>query len=170
MRAEHVQLIPPGKDELLRTIYVGGITAGSGGDEGIEKILNAAGRLKKWQRAMDADNKPCRFGFAEYEDSDSLSTAVDLLKGVEVPINKPRQKEDEINGDRDENETEGDEELKKTKLLVSVEILVPCSSPDHCPRSSSMTRPWIIFKDTKPINHTAIPFKHNCGWTRRGKR
>ena len=35
---------------------------------------------------MDADNKACRFGFAEYEDPESLATAVDVLRDVEVPV------------------------------------------------------------------------------------
>ena len=93
-RENVVALVPPTKDEIIRTIFVGGITEGAGGDEGIERILQSAGNLKKWMRAMDADNKPCRFGFAEYEDPDSLATAIDVLKNVEVPV-KPKSSKDE---------------------------------------------------------------------------
>ena len=58
-------------------------------------------------RAMDADNKPCRFGFAEYEDPDSLATAIDVLKNVEVPV-KSR-----FNKDND-----GEKIVEKSSLLV----------------------------------------------------
>ena len=126
VRDNMMQLIPPTKDEILRTIFVGGITEGAGGDEGIERILRCAGNLRRWTRAMDADNKACRFGFAEYEDPASLATAVDVLKDVEVPI-KPqlvnRTKKEETNGVKKEEGEDvkmEDEVLKveKSKLLV----------------------------------------------------
>jgi hypothetical protein len=81
-----MQLIPPTKEEVVRTIFVGGITEGAGGDEGVERILRCAGNLRRWTRATDSENKACRFGFAEYEDPESLATAVDVLRDVEVPI------------------------------------------------------------------------------------
>ena len=113
VRESMMQLVPPTKEEIYRTIYVGGITEGSGGDEGIERILYCAGSLRRWIRAMDADNKACRFGFAEYENPESLATAVEVLKDVEVPI-KPQA----VNSFKTE---EGVEEMKveKSKLLVS---------------------------------------------------
>lgn len=100
-RDSMMALVPPTKDEIVRTIYVGGITEGVGGDDGMERLLQSVGNLKKWIRAMDAENKPCRFGFAEYEDPDSLATAIDVLKNVEVPI-KPQsvKKDGEENSDR----------------------------------------------------------------------
>ncbi|KAL2059535.1 hypothetical protein ABVK25_000828 [Lepraria finkii] len=65
VRESMMQLVPPTKEEIVRTIYGGGITEGSGGDEGIERILGSAGNLRRWVRAMDAENKACRFGFAD---------------------------------------------------------------------------------------------------------
>ena len=62
---------------------------------------------------MDADNKACRFGFAEYEDPESLATAVDVLKDVEVPV-KPQS----ANGVKKEENAE-DAKVEKSKLLVS---------------------------------------------------
>ena len=106
-----MNLVPPTKDEVARTIFVGGITEGAGGDDGIERILRSAGNLKKWMRAMDADEKPCRFGFAEYEDPDSLATAIDVLKDVEVPV-KPQS----ANGVKKEEDAE---RIEKSPLLVS---------------------------------------------------
>lgn len=113
VRESMMQLVPPTKEEIVRTIYVGGITEGSGGDEGIERILSSAGNLRRWVRAMDAENKACRFGFAEYEDPESLATAVEVLKVVEVPV-KPQAAND--------TKKEGDDEdakVEKSKLFVS---------------------------------------------------
>ena len=111
VRESMMQLVPPTKDEILRTLFIGGITEGAGGDDGIERILRAAGNLRRWTRAMDADNKACRFGFAEYEDPESLGTAVEVLKDVEVPV-KPQA----VNGMKEED-GEG-VKVEKSKLLV----------------------------------------------------
>jgi hypothetical protein len=80
LRESMMSLVPPTKEEIVRTIFVGGITEGAGGDEGIERILSTAGRLRRWDRATDADGKQCSFGFAQYDDAESLSTAVEVLK------------------------------------------------------------------------------------------
>jgi len=103
-------LVPPTKDDVVRTVFVGGITEGAGGDEGIERILRTAGSLRRWTRAMDADNKACRFGFAEYEDPESLGTAVEVLRDVEVPVKRQAV----ANGVKKEDV----EEVEKSKLLV----------------------------------------------------
>jgi hypothetical protein len=109
-REPMVQLIPPSKEEVIRTVFIGGITEGAGGDEGIERILRAVGNLRRWTRATDADNKACKFGFAEYEDPESLSTAVEVLRDVEVPLK--RQLPNDI-------KSEDEQETDKAKLLVS---------------------------------------------------
>lgn len=109
-RETMVQLIPPSKEEVIRTIFVGGITEGAGGDDGIERMLRAVGNLRRWIRATDADEKACKFGFAEYEDPESLSTAIEVLRDVEVPLK--RQVPKEVN-------PEDHEEIEKAKLLVS---------------------------------------------------
>ena len=105
-----ISLQPPTKEEIIRTIFVGGITEGTGGDDGLERILRAAGNLRRWTRAMDANNKPCKFGLAEYEDPESLSTAIQVLKDVEVPVKRQLPKSEE-NGD-------AKEAVEKSKLLV----------------------------------------------------
>jgi hypothetical protein len=109
-REPMIQLIPPSKEEVIRTIFVGGITEGAGGDEGIERILRTAGNLRKWTRAMDADNKACKFGFAEYEDPESLSTAIEVLRDVEIPLKRQVPKE---------VKSEDEVGIEKGKLLVS---------------------------------------------------
>lgn len=100
---------PQSKEEIIRTLFIGGITEGAGGDKGIERILRAAGNLRRWFRAMDADDKPCNFGFAEYEDAESLSIAIEVLKDVEIPVKQPSSE-----GVRSED----DEPIKKSRLLV----------------------------------------------------
>ena len=115
VRESMMQLVPPTKEEIVRTIFIGGITEGTGGDDGVERILRCAGNLRRWTRAMDADSKACRFGFAEYEDPESLATAVDVLKDVEVPV-----KLQSANGVK-KDEGEMDVKVEKNKLLVSLE-------------------------------------------------
>ncbi|KAL8724517.1 MAG: hypothetical protein Q9181_006787 [Wetmoreana brouardii] len=116
VRDNMMNLVPPTKEEILKTIFVGGITEGVSGDEGIERILQCAGNLRRWTRAMDADNKACRFGFAEYEDPDSLSTAVDVLREVEVPV-----KQQMANGVKKEEGDIEDVKVEKAKLLIMVD-------------------------------------------------
>ena len=106
-----LQLHPPTQDEIVRTIFVGGITEGTGGDEGVERILRSAGNLRRWIRATDADEKPCKFGFAEYDDPESLGTAVEVLKDVEVPVKRQTPSEEGDNADHD---------VEKSKLLVCI--------------------------------------------------
>src|SRR6266536_5759887 len=45
LRESMMSLVPPTKEEIVRTIFIGGITEGAGGDDGIERILSTAGRL-----------------------------------------------------------------------------------------------------------------------------
>jgi len=105
-----MQLQPPTRDEIVRTLFVGGITEGVGGDDGIERILQSAGNLRRWIRATDADEKPCRFGFAEFDDPDSLETAVEVLKDIEVPV----KRQEPSSGEEQE-----EKEVEKSTLLVS---------------------------------------------------
>lgn len=80
---------PPTREEVARTIFIGGLGDSAPPDEAIESILRCAGKLRRWTRARDADDKKCRFGFAEYEDVDSLETAKDLFgEGLEAPLYK----------------------------------------------------------------------------------
>lgn len=118
-RENSQQLIPPTKEEIVRTIFVGGITEGTGGDEGVERILRSVGNLRRWIRATDADNKACKFGFAEFDDAESLGTAVEVLKDVEVPVKRqtPETKAKTEDGD------EEDEGVKKSTLLVSCDLI-----------------------------------------------
>ena len=110
-RERITQVQPQTKEEIIKTVFVGGITEGTGGDEGIERILRAAGGLRRWVRATDADDKPCKFGFAEYEDPESLSTAIEVLRDVEVPVKRQTPKE---------VKTDEDTAVEMSKLVVCI--------------------------------------------------
>lgn len=115
LRESMLSLVPPTKEEIVRTIFIGGITEGARGDDGIERILSTAGRLRRWDRAVDADGKQCSFGFAQYEDAESLATAVEVLKDIEIPTKRQTPSD----GVREE-ESE-DESIETSKLLVFVD-------------------------------------------------
>ncbi|KAE9989285.1 hypothetical protein EG327_002903 [Venturia inaequalis] len=97
---------PPTREEIARTIFVANITEGMGGDAGLERLLRAVGSLRRWTRAYDADNKPCTFGFAEFEDAESLETAAEVLQDVQVPLKKIVPKNTEKNGEAEGGEAE----------------------------------------------------------------
>jgi RNA recognition motif-containing protein len=105
------QLIPPSREEIARTIFIGNIPAGVS-DEGMNRILACAGHLTEWKRAADANNKPQTFGFAEFGDAESLETAAEIFQDIQVPTK--RQEPGSKNDD-------DDAEVEKTKLLVMVD-------------------------------------------------
>jgi RNA recognition motif-containing protein len=108
---ENQTLVPPTREEVMRTIFIGKIPQAVS-DDALERVLRAAGGLRRWTRAYDADGKACTFGFAEYEDAESLETAAEVLPDVEVPAKKVEAKQEE-NGETTARE--------RTKLLVQVD-------------------------------------------------
>ncbi|KAH6612059.1 hypothetical protein C7974DRAFT_90608 [Boeremia exigua] len=102
------QVIPPTREEIMRTIFVGNIPDGVGGDDGMERILESAGKLVRWTRVTDANNKPQTFGFAEFADAQSLETAAEIFKEVKVPTK--RQKPGE--------KAEGEVETSQLQVMV----------------------------------------------------
>ncbi|PSK60151.1 hypothetical protein B9Z65_1049 [Elsinoe australis] len=103
-------LQPLTKEEVSRTIYIGGLVKGTPNDATMEEILNAGHGLRRWSRVVDADGKALDFGFAEYEDAASLEIATNLFKELEVPL-------------KNQGEVEKDEEgnVTKVKLMVMVD-------------------------------------------------
>ncbi|KAF1832701.1 hypothetical protein BDW02DRAFT_599741 [Decorospora gaudefroyi] len=108
------QVFPPTREEIARTIFVGSIPDGVGGNEGMERILATAGKLVRWTRATDANNKPQTFGFAEFGDAQSLETAAAIFKDVRVPTK--RQKPGQVNKEDGE-----EQEVETTQLRVMVD-------------------------------------------------
>lgn len=86
-RKNLADLHKPTREEVKRTIFIGGLAEGAPPDPAFEAMLECAGKLRRWKRAMDADKNKCQFGFAEYEDVESLETAKMLFQdGFEVPM------------------------------------------------------------------------------------
>ncbi|KAF5021748.1 hypothetical protein F66182_6198 [Fusarium sp. NRRL 66182] len=112
-------LVPPTNEEKLRTIFIHQIPEGVGGDDGIQRLLSAVGKLRKWDSAPSVtdDHKGAKFGFALFEDPWSLSTAVKLLheQQIEVPVKRQQVSAD---GPKDDESYEG---IEKTKLQVTVD-------------------------------------------------
>ena len=106
------QVIPPTREEIARTIFVGNIPDGVGGDDGMERILETAGKLVRWIRATDANNKPQTFGFAEFADAQSLETAAEIFKDVKVPSRRQKPGQEK---------KEDSEEVETSQLHVMVD-------------------------------------------------
>ncbi|KAK8118401.1 uncharacterized protein PG998_003027 [Apiospora kogelbergensis] len=109
-------LIPPTKEELVSTMFVQGITQGIGGNEGIEQILKLAGNLRKWDRATDAHGKDMTFGFAQFEDAESLWVASELLKEIHIPTKKQAPAGDGATDEDDETYEKFDKGKLQFKL------------------------------------------------------
>jgi len=111
-------LVPPTNEERLRTIFIHKIPEGVGGEDGMEKLLNTVGRLRRWDSSKSqlSDHKGELFGFAQYDDPESLGLAIELLKDLELPLKKqsptaaPADSEDESLDD-----------IEKVKLQVAAD-------------------------------------------------
>ncbi|KAL2267139.1 hypothetical protein VTJ83DRAFT_4416 [Remersonia thermophila] len=111
-------LAPPTPEERLRTIFVHKIPEGVGGEAGIQALLATVGRLRRWDSGQShlSEHKGALFGFAQYEDPESLAAAVELLRDIEVPVKKqapteapPGDEDDALDG------------IDKEKLKVEVD-------------------------------------------------
>ncbi|KAF1353822.1 hypothetical protein BDV97DRAFT_367383 [Delphinella strobiligena] len=109
--------VPPTMEEVRRTIFVAGLDEGVPDDHQLEDLLSCGGavRLRRWTRLIDADNKPCNFGFAEYEDANSLHVVSDLFKdaAIEVPLREKSGGRALIKDDQGN--------VKKAKLIVIID-------------------------------------------------
>ncbi|KAG6007249.1 hypothetical protein E4U43_000341 [Claviceps pusilla] len=113
-------LVPPTSDERLRTIMLYQIPDGVRGDEGVQKLLSSIGTVRKWESyasVMD-EHKGTRFGFALFEDAESVFNAVKLLheQDVEVPVHRQSGSSDDPAPENDDYEG-----IDKTKLRCAVD-------------------------------------------------
>jgi hypothetical protein len=113
---ENQVVIAPTREEVARTLFIGKLPP-TMQDIDMERILRATGRLRKWMRAMDGDGKACSFGFAEFEDAESLQAAIDTLPDIEVPAT-PVEPMTEKTGETEENGESA--AVERVKLLVSI--------------------------------------------------
>jgi hypothetical protein len=112
-------LSPPTNDEKLRTMMLYRIPEGVRGDEGIQKLLGAVGSLRKWEPSPSIPDERAgkKYGFALFDDTESLANAVKLLhqEPVQVPVYRqaswsdPRPQDDKFDG------------IEKTSLDVGVD-------------------------------------------------
>jgi RNA recognition motif-containing protein len=156
-------LVAPTREEIMRTIFIGKIPPAVSDDD-VYSILKAAGSIRRWNRAFDSNDKPCSFGFAEYEDAESLETAAEVLQDIEVPAKKIEPKKDQ-NGDKEPKEVE------KVKLLVRQFWLSWClliitrskwmmpraNTPRSGARSAEKTRLRYSFESTRPKRTSPAP-------------
>ncbi len=94
------QFVPP-QSQQQRNLFVGSISGGIT-DEFLNQLLSvsncstlrswsadiviqACGPIKPFKRMITPANKPQGFGFAEFEDSDGMIRAMQLLNGVDLP-------------------------------------------------------------------------------------
>jgi RNA recognition motif-containing protein len=110
---ENATLNAPTREEVMRTLFIGKIPL-TMLDLDLETVLRSAGSLRKWTRAFDAENKPCTFGFAEYEDAVSLQTAIEILPDIEVPVVRQEMKSEK---------TEESDPVESVRLLVRISWL-----------------------------------------------
>ncbi|TEA17370.1 U1 snRNP-associated protein usp107 [Colletotrichum sidae] len=116
---EHMQsLVPPTNEEKLRTLFIHRIPEGAGGDEGIERLLYAVGKLRRWDAATSVlpDAKGAKFGFAQFEDAESFATAAELLQDVQIPLK--RQSPAEPPSSSEEDSFDG---VEMVKLQVTID-------------------------------------------------
>ncbi|KAF8326889.1 uncharacterized protein EI90DRAFT_3156469 [Cantharellus anzutake] len=79
--------VPP-STEKLTTLFVGGISAGVT-DDFMNSLLSACGPLQSFKRLTNPNGKPQGFGFAEFEEPDSVQRALTLLHGKTIPAVEP---------------------------------------------------------------------------------
>ncbi|EPS38786.1 hypothetical protein H072_7452 [Dactylellina haptotyla CBS 200.50] len=76
--------MPPTLDEQVKSVFVGSLPP-LFDDEWIERILKAAGPVKRWIRVSDENGNPRSFGFCEYETFEGVLAAVTTVHGLTVP-------------------------------------------------------------------------------------
>lgn len=124
LRESMQALQPPSQEERLRTIFLHKVPESLGGDDGIERFLNLAGvgKLRRWDSAKSnlSDHKGETFGFAQFDDPESLGIAIELLRDIELPIKKQEPTDGPV-----KDEAEDDEDpykgIEKVKLQVAVD-------------------------------------------------
>ncbi|KAH8885947.1 hypothetical protein GQ53DRAFT_750814 [Thozetella sp. PMI_491] len=111
-------LLPPTNEERLRTIFLHKIPEGAGN---IERLLRTVGNLRRWDSAQSqlSDHKGKPFGFAQFDDPDSLSVAIALLKDLEVPAKKQAPTGGKSGAEGQEDGPA--DEVEKVKLQVTVD-------------------------------------------------
>lgn len=112
-------VMPPTPEEKLRTIFIHQIPESLHAAEAMENLLRSVGSLRRWDPSdsvMD-DYKGTKFGFALFNDHESVATALKLLhdESIEVPVKR------QSSATEDAPQDETYEGFEKTKLQVTVD-------------------------------------------------
>ncbi|KAG8771732.1 hypothetical protein FRC20_000748 [Serendipita sp. 405] len=78
---------PPGQQ---LTLFVGSISPGIM-DNFLQALFSACGPLRSFKRLLTPIGKPQGFGFAEFEQPESMLRAIELLNGLELPSQEAGQ-------------------------------------------------------------------------------
>ncbi|KAI6779761.1 snRNP-associated protein-like protein [Emericellopsis cladophorae] len=120
-------IVPPTSEERVRTLFVWGVPESFNTSNGIEKLLGSVGKLRRWDASASVleERKGTVFGFALYDDPESLSTAIKLLhdETVEIPA--------KIQPTATEPPTEEEEETFEGKEKVRLQVSVDSSSQSY---------------------------------------
>lgn len=121
LRESMLALQPPTQEERLRTVFIHKVPESLATDEAVERFLNLVGRLRRWDSAKSnlSGHKGQAFGFAQYDDPESLSVAVDLLKDVELPVKKQEPKDGTVKDEFEDDDAYKD--IEKVRLQVAVD-------------------------------------------------
>ncbi|PFH63146.1 hypothetical protein XA68_17255 [Ophiocordyceps unilateralis] len=110
-------ITPPTAEDKLCTAMFLGLPEGVGGDEGVQKVCNALGRLRKWESTTSlwASYKPA-MGFATFEDDESIAFVQKLLREetFDVPVKRQQPTANPSTDDTFEG-------IEKTRLKVAVD-------------------------------------------------
>lgn len=111
-------LAPPTNEEKVRTLFVHNIPESLSAGDSIERLLGAVGKLRRWDASASVmeEHKGAKFGFALYDDPESLSAAVKLLhdQTVEVPLKRQPTSKNAPDDD-------SFDDIEKVQLQVSVD-------------------------------------------------
>ncbi|KAL6851093.1 hypothetical protein ACO1O0_008221 [Amphichorda felina] len=109
---------PPTNEEKVRTLFVHNIPESLSAGDSMEKLLGAVGKLRRWDASASVmeEHKGTKFGFALYDDPESLSMAVKLLheQTVEVPLKRQQAV-------TNPPEDDSFEDIEKVQLQVTVD-------------------------------------------------
>ncbi|KAF3196833.1 Transcriptional activator of fatty acid utilization, variant 2 [Orbilia oligospora] len=75
--------IPPTIDEQLKSVFVGSLPPFFE-DQWIERILKAAGPVRRWIRVSDEGGKPRNYGFCEYETFEGVLAALTAIHELSI--------------------------------------------------------------------------------------
>ncbi|KAF3941469.1 hypothetical protein ABW19_dt0209705 [Dactylella cylindrospora] len=127
--------VAPTIDEQIKSVFVGSLPPAFE-DEWIERILKAAGPVRRWIRVSDESGNPRSFGFCEYETFDGVHAAVTAIHGFRVPHLKDSNKsstlsvvyddraEEFINNIREQEESEESESNDPNSRYESIRLAI----------------------------------------------